>query len=211
MWAYVTDNTIQEIIKFPKSMVIDSVRHPRTIFTAWSWTELNAVGIYTVEAGTQGDDRFEYTSQPTYAFDSANKKVTTTYTKTDKALADSNAVDEDGNNLLDADGNQIINYGLKHHAKEQAKRTAHGLIKRFGWLVQRVTMDSSKTIPSAVTTYCAAIRTDCADICTAIDNASDMSAFRGLYTDTVNADGEITQINRINRWTSDNTVKDYIR
>ena len=101
MWAYVTDNTIQEIIRFPKSMVIDNVRHPRTIFTAWTWTELNAVGIYTVEAGTQGDDRFEITSQPTYAFDSSNKKVTTTYTKTDKALADSNAVDESGNPILD--------------------------------------------------------------------------------------------------------------
>ena len=72
---YVTDNTIQEIIRFPKGMVINDVRHPRTIFKAWSWDELNAVGIYTVEAGTQGDDRFEeITSSPTYAFDSTNKK-----------------------------------------------------------------------------------------------------------------------------------------
>ena len=30
----------------------------------------------------------------------------------------------------------IINYGLKHFAKEKAKQQAHGLIKRFGWLVQ---------------------------------------------------------------------------
>ena len=81
MWAYVTDNTIQEIIRFPKSMVINNVRHPRAIFTAWSWTELNNIGIYTVEPGTQGDDRFEITSQPTYAFDSSNKKVTTTILK----------------------------------------------------------------------------------------------------------------------------------
>ena len=72
-------------------------------------------------------------------------------------------------------------------------------------------MDSSATIPSAVTTYCAAIRKDCGDICTAIDNASDMAAFKALYADTVNSEGEITQVNRINRWTSDSTVKDYIR
>ena len=211
MWAYVTGNTIQEIIRFPKSMVINDVRHPRTIFTAWSWTELNNIGIYTVEPGTKGDDRFEYTSQPTYAFDSANKKVTTTYTKTDKALADSNAVDEDGNNLLDEDGNQIINYGLKHYAKEKAKQQAHGFIKRFGWLVQRVTMDSSKTIPSAVTTYCAAIRTDCADICTAIDNAADMTAFKALYQDTYNSDGTVDVVARVNRWTDDTNVKTYER
>ena len=211
MWAYVTDNTIQEIIKFPKSMVINDVRHPRAIFTAWSWTELNNIGIYTVEPGTQGDDRFEITSSPTYAFDSANKKVTTTYTKTDKALADSNAVDEDGNNLLDADGNQIINYGLKTLAKEKAKQQAHGLIKRFGWLVQRVTMDSSATIPSAVTTYCAAIRTDCADICTAIDNAANMTAFKALYQDTYNSDGTVDVVARVNRWTNDTNVKTYER
>ena len=67
MWAYVTDNTIQEIIRFPKGMVINDVRHPRAIFKAWSWDELNAVGIYTVEAGTQGDDRFEITSSPNEA------------------------------------------------------------------------------------------------------------------------------------------------
>jgi len=211
MWAYIKDNKIEEIISIPKDIVIDNVRHSRRIFTAWTWDELNAIGIYTVEPGTRGDDRFEITSNPTYAFDSGNNKVTTTYTTTDKALADANVVDEDGNNVLDADGNKIINKGLKTQAKEEAKKTAHGLIKRFGWLVQRVTMDSSATIPSAVTTYCAAIRTDCGDICTAIDNASDMDGFKALYADTVNSEGVVTQVNRINRWTTDSTVTDYIR
>ena len=212
MWAYVTGNTIQEIIRFPKSMVINNVRHPRAIFTAWTWTELNAVGIYTVEAGTKGDDRFEITSQPTYAFDSTNKKVTTTYTKTDKALDDANAKNEDGSDMKDPiTGEQVVNYGLKTLAKEQAKRTAHALIKRFGWLVQRVTMDSSKTIPSAVTTYCAAIRTDCANICTAIDNAANMAAFKALYQDTYNSDGAVDVVARVNRWTDDTNIKTYER
>jgi hypothetical protein len=120
-------------------------------------------------------------------------------------------VDKDGNNLLDAGGNQIINYGLKHYAKEKAKRTAHSLIKRFGWLVQRVTMDSSATIPSAVTTYCAAIRTDCADICTAIDNAANMTAFKALYQDTYNSDGTVDVVARVNRWTDDTNVQTYER
>ena len=72
-------------------------------------------------------------------------------------------------------------------------------------------MDSSATIPSAVTTYCSAIRKDCDDICTAIDNASDMSAFKALYQSELNCDGSVKSINRINRWTSDSTVTDYIR
>ena len=165
MWAYVTDNTIQEIIRFPKSMVIDNVRHPRAIFTAWSWTELNNIGIYTVEPGTQGDDRFEITSQPTYAFDSSNKKVTTTYTKTDKALADSNAVDGSGNPILDDHDNQVVILGLKSVAKNKCKKQANELIKRFNWLVERYTYDNSKTIPSAVSTYVTNVRNSCTTIC----------------------------------------------
>ncbi len=211
MWAYVKDNKIQEIIPIPKNIVIDDVKHPAKIFSAWSWSELNSIGIYTVESASEGDNRFEVTSSPTYAFDSSNKKVTSTVTKTNRELDDTEAKDESGKNILDNDGNKVINYGLKTLAKEQAKTQAHNLIKRFGWLVQRVTMDSSATIPSAVTTYCAAIRKDCGDICTAIDNASDMAAFKALYADTVNSEGVVTQVNRIDRWTSDSTVQDYIR
>ena len=96
-------------------------------------------------------------------------------------------------------------------AKEKAKRQAHDLIKRFGWLVQRVTMDSSKTIPSVVTTYCAAIRTDCADICTAIDNAANMAAFKALYQDTYNSDGTVDVVARVNRWADDTNVQTYER
>ena len=211
MWAYIKDNKIEEIIARPKDMYIDVIRHSRRIFTAWTWDELNAIGIYTVEPGTQGDNRFEITSQPTYTFDSSNKKVTTKYTITDKELDDVEAKDSDGKNILDVDGNKVITLGLKTIAKNKCKTNAHNLIKRFGWLVQRVTMDSSATIPSAVTTYCAAIRKDCDDICTAIDNASDMTAFKALYANELNSDGSIKTVNRIDRWTTDTTVIDYIR
>ena len=211
MWAYVKDNKIEEIIVRSKDMIIDDIKHSRRIFSAWTWDELNAIGIYTVEPGTQGDNRFEITSQPTYTFDSSNKKVTTKYTITDKELDDVEAKDSDGKNILDVDGNKVITLGLKTIAKNKCKTNAHNLIKRFGWLVQRVTMDSSATIPSAVTTYCAAIRKDCDDICTAIDNASDMDGFKALYADELNSDGTIKTVNRMNRWTSDSTVTDYIR
>ena len=212
MWAYIKDNKIEEIIARPKDMVIDDIRHSRRIFTAWTWDELNAIGIYTVEPGTQGDDRFEITSQPTYTFSSSNKKVTTKYTITDRALNDANAKNEDGSDMKDLiTGEQVINYGLKTLAKNQCKITANGLIARFNWLVERSIYDSSKAIPDAVKTYVTAIRKDCNDIETAIDNASNMTAFKALYADELNSDGSIKTVNRINRWTSDNTVKDYIR
>jgi hypothetical protein len=211
MWAYVTGNTIQEIIRFPKSMVINNVRHPRAIFTVWSWAELNNIGIYTVEPGTKGDDRFEITSSPTYAFDSSNKKVTTTYTKTDKALADSKAVDEDGNAILDYKGNQVVNLGLKSLAKNKCKTQANDLIKRFNWLVERYTYDNSKTIPSAVSTYVTNVRNSCTTICNAIDNSADMAAFKALHNDTYDSDGNITAVATVNNWPDDYDIKSYYR
>ena len=216
MWAYIKDNKIEEIIARPKDMVIDDIRHSRRIFTAWTWDELNAIGIYTVEAGTQGDNKFEITSQPTYTFSKTNKKVTTKYTITDKALDDSEAKDDDGKNILDDDGNKVINYGLKTLAKNQCKITANEFIARFNWLVERSIYDSSKAIPDEVKTYVTAIRKDCSDIETAITNASDMAAFKALYQDIYNydSDGEIVSVKtvaRVNRWTSDSTVEKYIR
>ena len=211
MWAYIKDNKIEEIIARPKDMVIDNIRHSRRIFTSWTWDELNAIGIYTVELGTQGDDRFEITSSPTYTYSSSGKKVTTAYTTTDRALDDSEAKDSDGKNILDINGNKLINYGLKTLAKNQCKITANNYIARFNWLVERSVYDSSKAIPDAVKTYVAAIRTDCGEIETAITNASDMTAFKALYTDEFNSDGTVKTINRINRWTSDSTVIAYIR
>ena len=213
MWALInSDNEVEEIIRFPRTLTIDNIKHPRTIFNTWTWEQLNAIGIYEViDNGQKGNDKFEYTSQPTYTFSSKNKNITTSYTITEKALDDSNAVDEEGNNILDQDGNQVINYGLKTQAKEQAKRTANSLIGRFNWLVERSIYDSSKAIPSAVSTYVASIRTDCGEIETAIDDASNLNEFKALYQNTYNDDGTVDTVARINRWTNENTVKEYLR
>jgi len=211
MWAYVKDNKIEEIIRFPKTMVIDDVTHSRRIFTSWSWTELNNIGIYTVEDGTKGNDNFEVTSNPTYTYSASGKKVTTAYTTTDKALDDSEAKDEDGKNILDEKGNKTYNYGLKTQAKEKVKQQANSLINRFNWLVERSIYDSSKSIPDAVKTYVASIRTDCANIEKAIDDASDMTAFRKLYDWEYNEDGSVKTIAPIQNWSDDYDVKTYIR
>jgi len=212
MWALIKDNKIEQIYQRPKSLLIDEVRYPSNMFTKYTDAEKAAIGIYPVEdTGTKGNDRFEYTSQATYTWSASDKKVTTSYTITEKSLVDIEQKDESGNNILDEKGNKIYSYGLKTQAKNLAKQQANDSIKRFNWLVERLAYDSSKTIPSAVSTYVAAIRTDCANIETAIDNASDMTAFKVLYTDELNSDGTIKTINRINRWSDDYDVQQYIR
>ena len=217
MWAYIKDNKIEQIYQRPKSLVLGEVRYPSNMFTKYTDAEKAAIGIYPVEdSGTKGNDKFENTSGPTYTWSASDKKVTTSYTITEKSLVDVEAKDESGNNILDEKGNKIYNYGLKTQAKEEAKQRANSLINRFNWLVERSIYDSSKSIPDAVKTYVAAIRTDCAEIETAIDNASDMAAFKALYQDTYNynSDGEITSVKevaRINRWSDDYDVQQYVR
>jgi len=212
MWALIKDNKIEQIYQRPKSLVIGEVRYPSNMFTKYTDAEKAAIGIYpVVDTGTKGDDRFQYTSQATYTFDSSNNRVTTAYTITDKVLTDTNNVDEDGNAVLDYKGNQTVTLGLKSIAKNQAKETANSLIKQFNWLVERSIYDSSKTIPSAVGTYVGDIKTDCAAIEAAIDAASDMAAFKALYEDTRDSDGNVTEVARINRWSDDYDVKQYVR
>ena len=212
MWALIKDNKIEQIYQRPKSLVIGEVRYPSNMFTKYTDAEKAAIGIYPVEdSGTKGNDRFEYTSQATYTWSASDKKVTTSYTITAKSLVDVNDVDEDGNAVLDYKGNQRVTLGLKSIAKNQAKATANGFIKKFNWLVERLAYDSSKTIPSAVGTYVGDIKTDCAAIEAAIDAASDMAAFKALYEDTRDSDGNVTEVARVNRWSDDYDVKEYVR
>ena len=217
MWAYIKDNKIEQIYQRPKSLVLGEVRYPSNMFTKYTDAEKAAIGIYPVEdSGTKGNDRFENTSQATYTWSASDKKVTTSYTITEKSLVDTEAKDESGNNILDEKGNKIYNYGLKTQAKNIAKKQANDYIKQFNWLVERSIYDSSKAIPDVVKTYVAAIKTDCANIETAIDNANDMAAFKALYENTYNynSDGAIESIKevaRINRWSDDYDVQQYVR
>ena len=212
MWALIKDNKIEQIYQRPKSLVIGEVRYPSNMFTKYTDAEKAAIGIYPVEdSGTKGNDRFEYTSQATYTWSASDKKVTTSYTITEKSLVDVEAKDESGNNILDEKGNKTYNYGLKTQAKEKAKKQANDYIKQFNWLVERSIYDSSKTIPSAVGTYVGDIKTDCAAIEAAIDAASDMAAFKKLYDWEYNEDGSVKTIAPIHKWSDDYDVKQYVR
>ena len=212
MWALIKDNKIEQIYQRPKSLVLGEVRYPSNMFSKYTDAEKAAIGIYPVEdSGTKGDGRFEITSQATYTWSASDKKVTTSYTITEKSLVDVEAKDESGNNILDEKGNKTYNYGLKTQAKNLAKVQANNYIARFNWLVERSIYDSSKAIPDAVKTYVAAIKTDCANIETAIDNASDMASFKKLYDWEFNEDGTVKTIAPIENWSDDYDVQTYIR
>ncbi len=211
MWAYVKDNKIQELIKFPKPMVIDGVKHPRQIFTAWTAAEKKAIGILPVTPGTKLDDRFYISNNETYAIASDGNSVVGTITKAkNKSLTDTNAVNEDGSKMLDEKGNQVVTPGLRTIAKKQADRIAHNMLSQFTWLVERkITADVA--IPSEVTTFMASVRTAHKSICDAIDACNSMSKFVAIHTDEYNEDGSLKTIAKVNDWPDDYDIKSYYR
>ena len=211
MWAKLNSDkdTIEEIIVNPKTMTVDGITHPRTLFSLWTDAERKAIGIVPVTtSGTSLNEKYYIEKNEAFAIAGDKNSVVRTIGEkaADRKLDDEDAKDEDGNQLLNPDGSKTINYGLKTVAKNKATSNANGLLQGFNWLIQRkVTADTA--VPSAVVTYMAAVRTAHASICTAIDNASDIDAFKVLHTTEYNEDGSVKTIAKVDDWPDDSGVK----
>ena len=211
MWALLddSDNITQIYSNFPTKITINDRNYDKKELYAMSSSDKLAIKLYEVTPASKFNENYYVNSNASYA--KVGDKVVETITKAaDKALADVNAIDENGDPLLDDDGVQVVTLGLKSNAKNKATTNASGWLKGFGWLIQRK-VTASVAIPSAVTTYMAAIRTDHGNICTAIDAAADMDAFIALHTTTYNEDRTVNVIAKTQSWTSDANVKAYRR
>ena len=192
MFAQVIDGTITSFPKGNKGIQIGDYKYPKAIYSLWTEEERNAIGIYTVIIDNTNfkDQTFYINTDQTYTFDSEADTVTASYgTATAKAIADVNAVDEDGEALLDSDGNQIVNYGLKTNYKNQFNTQASGLLLPTDWYVVKATEVSDYSVPSAITTYRAAVRTKVNAMETAIDNCANVEALITLLEYTTDSDG----------------------
>ena len=109
---------------------------------------------------------------------------------TARTLTDTNEVDENGDPLLDENGDQIVTLGVKSVLKAQEKARAGSLLARYDWYVIRKA-ETSKAIPTAIKTYRTAVRTACATRETEIDNCADTAALVTLYGST-EKDGVVT-------------------
>ena len=192
MWAKLNPDgdAIEEIIVNTKDMLVDGFNYPKGLFTLWTDAQRLAIDIVPVTTtGSHLDTAFYVEKDPTYAIASDKESVVRTIGEknSDKTLSD-----------------------LKAAAKVTVNIAASNLLKSYGWLAERkVTADVD--VPSDVLTFMAAIRTDHTNISTAINNASDMDAFIVLHTDSLDSDGEVDVVARVNRWTSDADAKAYRR
>ena len=195
MYALVEDNEVKQIITNPKSLVINDVRYPAKIFQLWSKSELNNIGIYEVitDSTNKKDEAYYINTNEEYNF--ADNQVTRSWgTATPKRLNDEDAVDEDGENILDDDGNQVINYGLKTEKKRIVKQQASGLLAPTDWYVVKATEVEDYNVPSNITTFRAEVRSKSNEMETQIDACTNVDELKTLYEYTRQEDGTITRL-----------------
>jgi hypothetical protein len=122
------------------------------------------LGIYDVAYGTRGDDRFYSVVENDPTFDQSQKIVKVTYTSTAKEL-------EDGE-----ENNGITPTGLKSQWISQIKQTANSLLSQTDWMLVRK-IERDVAIPAATVAYRAAIITEANRLETAINAATNITAF----------------------------------
>ena len=183
MWALVEDNNVTQVFIKPKALTIGDINYPSNIFTMWSKSELEAIGIYEVVIDNSNFKDQEYYINTNQSFNFANGTVTASYgTATEKALDDALYTAQDETDGLGTEG-ELKAKGLKSIKKEDINRQAASLLQFTDWMVIRAT-EGGTAVPSSITTQRAAVRTKSNEMCTAIDNAADMDALVTLYTYT---------------------------
>ena len=108
-----------------------------------------------------------------------------------KALEDVNAVDENNDPLLDADGNQVVTKGLKSLWVAKQKDIAASMLAPTDWYVTRKA-ETDVAIPSEVSTYRSAVRTVCGtreSEITACTTTAELAALLTNPAEVPNAEG----------------------
>ena len=185
MWGLVESGSITKIINNPKGLVIDNIQYSRNIFSfRWSNAEREAIGLYEIVFNnTKKKDEAYYTNtNQSFAF--ADGVVTASYgDATAKAHADTlwtQDDSDDGDLPSDKSVGDVKVEGLKTTLIRAVKAQAAGILQNTDWYIVRKA-DADTNVPSAITTFRAAVRTKCAAMETLITNASNTPAIETLY------------------------------
>ena len=160
MWALVESNSITKTFNAPKGFTLGDIQYPASIFTLWSKSEKEAIGIYEIiQDNTNFKDPSYYTNgSESITWDSSARTVT-------KALASATAKDL---------------ATLKNQKKDEINGQAAGILSPTDWMVVRAA-EGGTAVPSSTATKRAAVRTKANAMCVQIDAASDIDALAALY------------------------------
>ena len=152
----------------------DAVNYPANWLRLSTADEKTAIGISEVSDPVTYDSRF-------YNGDGSAK-----------TLADTNATDENGDPVLDENGDQVVILGVKSKLKAQEKETAKSLLNTYDWQVIRKA-EKDIAMDSDVVTYRDAIRSAYTTRKTEITNCSNTAALVTLYSNKEDGTPNMTQ------------------
>jgi hypothetical protein len=188
MFALVESGSITKMMNGNKGIIIGDNQYPAAIFTIWTESERNAIGVYTVEIDdtNQKDQKWYINTNITYSYDSSANKVKGTYgTATAKAHADIKWTQSEidaGEAPAGADTNTVKVEGLKTIKKRMIDGECAQILAPSDYMAikaaEGITMDSGWK------TWRASVRTKCNSMQTQIDNAADTAALQALFTYT---------------------------
>ena len=184
MFAIVESGSITSMPKGNKGVEINGIKHPASIFTLWSESERNAIGVYTVEIDETNLKSKEWYNNTNITYVFSGGKVTGSYgTATAKPHADILYTEQnktDNDIPTGKDVGDVKQEGLKTILIREVKAQAQGILNQTDWYVVRKA-DTDEAIPSNIATHRAAVRTKQASMETAITNAADTPALETLY------------------------------
>jgi len=198
MYALVESGTITRYFNNPKGFSLNGNQYSADVFTKWTNTEREAIGIYEIifDNSNYKSPKFFNNTDRTYTFNSSEGTVTATFgTATAKPHADVNWTQteiDNGDAPSGATTSTVKTKGLKSILIEEIKKQAGGILSQTDWYVTRKS-EKSTAIPSNISTHRDAVRTKQAEMETAITNAADTAALETLYTYTEQEDGTTTR------------------
>ena len=180
MWALVESGSVTKIYTRPKAITVGDVNYPANIFMLWTSSELEAIGIYkiVIDNSNLKDQEYYINTNQTFAF--ADGTVTASYgTATAKPIADTLYTAQDETDGLGTEG-EVRTTGLKTNYKGLINLQAGGLLQDTDWMVVRAA-EGGTAVPSAITTWRAAVRTKANAMQVQIGNAANVDALAALY------------------------------
>ena len=185
MFALVEDGSITKFYSGNSGFTLNGNQYSKQIFSLWTKDEREAIGIYEVEIDNTNrkDEQWYNNTSVTYSFGSG--KVTGSYgSASAKNHADIKWTQQeidDEEAPEGADTNTVKSPGLKKELIKKLKTEAGNILSDTDWYATRKA-DAGTAIPSSITNHRAAVRTKCAEMETAITNASNTAALETLYT-----------------------------
>ena len=181
MWALVESGSVSKVYTQPKAITLGDIQYPSNIFTLWTSSELEAIGIYEVVIDNTNYKNPEYYINTDQSFAFGSGKVTASYgTATARPLDNVLWTAEDeAADATHVEGT-VKQAGVRPPKLVIVDQQAYSLLLPNDWMVVR-NAESSKAIPSDWLDYRVGVRSVASSMRTKINAVANVDALAALY------------------------------